>query len=203
LVMLVLVGALAGAFAFKFGQRGNTVASRLKAYISDTDLPFQAEQAYIAIATGGITGKGAGKSVQRNFLPHPYSDFIYAIIVEEYGLLGGVTVVFAYLTLLYRGIVIVRKSSGSFGGLLAAGLTFSLVVQAFVNMGVTVGLVPITGLPLPMLSMGGTSLIFTGMSIGIILSVSRVLKEEEEQVKDIKRTKRKDDRLRNIPLSGV
>ncbi|MEO1655700.1 MAG: FtsW/RodA/SpoVE family cell cycle protein, partial [Bacteroidota bacterium] len=134
---------------------------------------FQAEQSYIAIATGGVTGKGPGNSDQRNFLPNPYSDFIYAILVEEYGLLGGVVVLLLYLWLLYRGIIVVARSSNAFGGILAAGLTFALIIQALVNMSVAVGLVPITGLPLPLLSMGGTSLLFTGISLGIILSVSR------------------------------
>jgi cell division protein FtsW len=128
---------------------------------------------YIAIATGGIVGKGPGNSDQRDILPHPYSDFIYAIILEEYGLIGGVIILFLYLALLYRGLVTVSKSNGAFGGLLSAGLSFSLVIQGMINMGVAVGLGPITGLPLPLLSMGGTSLIFTGISLGIILSVSR------------------------------
>ena len=118
-------------------------------------------------------GKGPGKSTERNILPHPYSDFIYAVIIEEYGLLGGFVILFLYLAFLYRGLKTVMNSYGAFGGLLSAGLSFSLVLQALVNMGVAVGLGPITGLPLPLLSMGGTSLIFTGISIGIILAVSR------------------------------
>ncbi|MDX5348450.1 MAG: FtsW/RodA/SpoVE family cell cycle protein, partial [Hymenobacteraceae bacterium] len=141
---------------------------------------FQMEQSYIAIATGGVFGKGPGNSDQRNFLPHSYSDFIYAIILEEYGLLGGVIILFLYLAFLYRGLVTVMRSNGAFGGLLSAGLCFSLVLQAMVNMGVAVGLGPVTGLPLPLLSMGGTSLIFTGISIGIILSVSRTDAEQNE-----------------------
>jgi cell division protein FtsW len=136
-------------------------------------LPYQAEQARIAIASGGIIGKGPGKSDQRNFLPHPYSDFVYAIIIEEYGMIGGVVILLLYLALLYRGMKTVANSDRAFGGLLSAGLSFALVVQAMVNMGVVVGLGPITGLPLPFLSMGGTSLLFTGISLGIIISVSR------------------------------
>jgi cell division protein FtsW len=173
IVMLLFAGLLAGAVAFTFGQRGSTVTSRMEKYFSDTEVPFQVEQSYIAIATGGITGKGVGQSTQRNFLPHPYSDFIFAIIIEEYGFIGALIIIVLYLTLLYRALVTVSMSERAFGGLLAAGLAFSMVIQAFVHMGVVVGLLPVTGLTLPLLSMGGTSLIFTGMTIGIILSVSR------------------------------
>ncbi len=173
LFMLVLVGVLAGSIAFTVGQRGNTVISRIKDYMDPQEMSFQAKQSYIAIATGGISGKGPGQSDQRNFLPHPYSDFIFAIIIEEYGLAGGMSVIILYLILLYRGMRTVAKSEKAYGGLLSAGLSFALVLQAMVNMAVAVGLVPVTGLPLPMLSMGGTSLLFTGVSLGIILSVSR------------------------------
>jgi cell division protein FtsW len=114
-----------------------------------------------------------GKSHQKNFLPHPYSDFIYAVIIEEYGLLGGFVVLFLYLLLLYRGMLAVASSKNAFGGLLSAGLSFLLAIQAMFNMAVAVGLVPVTGQPLPLISMGGTSLVFTGISFGIILSVSR------------------------------
>jgi cell division protein FtsW len=180
--VMVGIGLVAGSLAFTFGQRGDTVSSRARAYFSSAsgELPFQAQQSNIAIALGGFAGQGAGKSVQRNFLPHPYSDFIFAIIVEEYGFVGATAIVCLYLLLLYRGILAVIGSERSFGGLLAAGLTFSMVMQAFIHMAVVVGLLPITGLPLPLLSMGGTSLLFTGMSIGIILSVSRMNEEGEE-----------------------
>jgi cell division protein FtsW len=177
LFTLVVVGLLAGSMALFFGQRMGTVISRLDQYknslVYSEEAPFQAQQSYVAIATGGIVGKGPGQSDQRNFLPHPYSDFIFAIIVEEYGLLGGLFTIFLYLALLYRGMLAVSRSDRAFGGLLSAGLCFSLVIQAMINMGVSVGLIPITGLPLPLLSMGGTSLLFTGLSIGIIISVSR------------------------------
>ena len=145
----------------------------------DSESNFQADQSKIAIATGGFFGKRPGNSVQRNFLPHPYSDFIYAIIIEEYGLIGGLLVLIAYLTLLYRAIQIGIKSPGSYGGFLAIGLMFSLVFQAFINMGVTVNLLPVTGQPLPMLSMGGTSLWFTSFAIGIVLSVSKEVNKLE------------------------
>ncbi|MBK0402208.1 FtsW/RodA/SpoVE family cell cycle protein [Adhaeribacter sp. BT258] len=173
ILMLVVVGAIFGSVALAVGQRMDTAISRIEKFM-DKDKPvFQLEQSYIAIATGGVVGKGPGNSDQRNFLPHPYSDFIYAIIIEEYGIVGGAVILFLYLALLYRGMIVVARSSGAFGGLLSAGLSFSLVIQAMVNMGVAVGLGPVTGLPLPLLSMGGTSLIFTGISMGIILSVSR------------------------------
>lgn len=173
LAMLVLIGVLALSLALTFGQRLGTFTNRIKAFMDPQEVPFQLEQSYIAIATGGVTGKGPGNSTQRNFLPHPYSDFIFAIVIEEYGMLGGIGVIGLYLMLLYRGMLTVANSQRAFGGLLSAGLSFLIVIQAMINMGVAVGLGPITGLPLPLLSMGGTSLLFTGISIGIILSVSR------------------------------
>jgi cell division protein FtsW len=173
LVMLTFVGLFAGAIAFSFGQRGETAISRIKDFVNPQELPFQAKQSYIAIASGGIVGKGPGNSVRRNQLPHSYSDFIFAIIVEEYGIIGAFGVIVLYLGLLYRGMMTATKSERAFGGLLSAGLSLALVLQAMVNIGVAVGLLPITGLPLPLVSMGGTSLLFTGLSLGIILSVSR------------------------------
>ena len=144
---------------------------------ADPDKAFQGNQAKIAIATGGVFGKGPGNSTQRNFLPHPYSDFIYAIIVEEYGLGVGLLVIAAYLFFLFRSIRIVTKAPKAFGALLAAGLSFSLVIQAFANMAVATGLFPVTGVPLPLVSMGGTSILFTSVAFGIILSVSRDIEE--------------------------
>jgi cell division protein FtsW len=183
LALVVMVGILGLSIAMLTGQRKDTFLSRIETFMDskddDSKVPFQAEQSYIAIATGGIAGKGPGNSEQRNTLPHPYSDFIYAIILEEYGMVGGVSVLFLYLALLYRGMRIVANSNKAFGGLLSAGLSFALVIQALVNMAVAVGLGPITGLPLPLLSMGGTSLIFTGTALGIILSVSRGDHQEE------------------------
>ena len=173
LLMLTFVGLIAGAIAFSIGQRRETAISRISDFMDRDEIPFQAKQSYIAIATGGITGKGPGNSVRRNFLPHSYSDFIFAIIVEEYGILGAGLVILLYMGLLYRGLVTATKSERAFGGLLSAGLSLALVMQAMVNIGVAVGLLPITGLPLPLVSMGGTSLIFTGLSLGSILSVSR------------------------------
>ncbi len=173
LLMLVLIGALSGTAALVLGQRTGTAINRVRAYMDKEELPFQAKQSYIAISTGGIFGKGPGQSDQRNYLPHPYSDFVFAIIVEEYGMIGGLGVLILYLALLYRGMKAAAESDRAYGGLLSAGLAFALVMQAMVNMGVAVGLGPITGLPLPLISMGGTSQLFTGLSLGIILSVSR------------------------------
>ncbi len=134
---------------------------------------YQSEQSKIAIATGGVFGKGPGKSTQRNFLPHPYSDFIYAIVIEEYGLIGGILLLFLYLILLFRGIRISSTSDKPFGTLLVFGFSFSLVFQAMINMAVAVNLFPVTGQPLPMVSMGGTSILFTFIAMGVILSVSK------------------------------
>ncbi len=146
---------------------------------------FQSEQAKIAVATGGLFGKGPGNSVEKNYLPNPYSDFIFAIIIEEYGSIGGMLLIFLYLLLLYRSIRIVIASPKAFGALLAVGLCFSLVLQALVNMGVAVHLFPVTGLTLPLVSMGGTSLWFTSIAFGIILSVSRDIEETEKLEPDI------------------
>jgi cell division protein FtsW len=183
LILLVIFSLMAGSIALYVGQRGTTALSRIEGFIDQTDIPFQAKQAYIAIASGGIIGKGPGQSDQRNFLPQSYSDFIYAIIIEEYGFIGGGFVLFLYLALLYRGMKTMMNSERAYGGLLSAGLSFALVLQAMVNMAVAVGLGPITGLPLPLVSMGGTSQLFTGIALGIILSVSRGEIEEEVPVK--------------------
>ena len=143
---------------------------------------YQADQAKIAIATGGVFGKGPGNSTQRNFLPSSFSDFIYAIVIEEYGFVGGLGVVFLYMILLYRSIRIVNKAEGSFAAYLVLGLSFSLVIQGLINMMVNVNLLPVTGQTLPMVSMGGTSMWFTSIAIGIILSVSRTIENESSSV---------------------
>jgi cell division protein FtsW len=193
LAMLLFVGVLFGALAFKFGVRGGTVVTRINdfiGYVQGTkELPFQAQHAHIAVATGGLTGKGPGNSDQRNILPHPYSDFIYAIVVEEYGLLGGGFVLVLYLILLHRGMKAAYNSERAFAGLLSAGLSFDLVCQAMINMGVVVGLGPITGQPLPLISMGGTSMVFTGLAVGIILSVSRGERDEVWKQAEMKESK--------------
>lgn len=165
-----------------YSGRVGTWKNRIENYIEgDAQGNYQAEQSKIAIATGGVIGKGPGGSTQRNFLPHPYSDFIFATVIEEYGLIGGTGMVLLYLILMYRGVVIARKAPRTFGSLLAIGLSFSLVFQAMINMAVAVNLFPVTGQPLPLVSMGGTSIWFTCLAIGIILSVSAHTEREAEE----------------------
>jgi len=159
--------------------RIDTWQKRIETFMNDDgEGTYQSQQAKIAIASGQIIGKGPGNSSQRNYLPHPYSDFIYAIIIEEYGIVGGSIVVILYLVLFFRAIRIAQKSPRAFATFLAIGCAFSLTFQAMINMAVAVNLFPVTGQPLPMLSMGGTSIWFTSIAIGIILSVSRDLEKE-------------------------
>ncbi len=154
--------------------RLDTWANRIENFTA-TDKPEEDQvlQSKIAVASGGLLGKMPGNSTQRNFLSHPYSDFIFAIILEEYGLIGGTFVVLLYLILLFRAVRIVTKVPRTFGAFLTIGVAFSLVFQAFINMGVAVDLLPVTGQPLPLVSMGGTSIWFTSIALGIILSVSK------------------------------
>lgn len=161
--------------------RGATWKARIENFIKgDSKSNYQSEQAKIAIATGGVIGKGPGNSTQRAFLPQASSDFIYAIIIEEYGLFTGFAMLFLYMILLFRGIRILRDSEKLFGGLIAVGLSFSLVFQALINMAVAVNLFPVTGQPLPLVSMGGTSIMFTCIALGVILSVSKSQENETE-----------------------
>jgi cell division protein FtsW len=148
-------------------------------YAKNDESPYQVQQAKIAVAKGGFLGLGPGNSQQRNFLPHPYSDFIYAIIIEEYGLLGAAFIIFIYLVFLFRSIKIFRRCPYAFGAFLAIALSFTLVIQAMTNMAVNVGLFPVTGVTLPLVSMGGSSIFFTSLAIGIILSVARNVEESE------------------------
>jgi cell division protein FtsW len=195
-----LIGAiiLSGSFVFllsyavpieKVLPRFGTWKARIETYFTSeeaegmADANYQTEQAKIAIATGGITGVGPGNSVQRNRLPSAYADFIYAIIIEEWGSIGGMGILFLYLILLFRGLRIVHKGTTTFGTLLAFGCMFSLIFQAFINMAVAVNLFPVTGQPLPLLSMGGTSIWFTSIAIGMILSVSRSLDQKQPKPK--------------------
>ena len=142
-------------------------------YADKAEASYQVQQAKIAIAKGSWMGLGPGNSEARNFLPHPYSDFIYAIIIEEYGLLGAAVMLLIYLLFLYRCIRIMRKCPYAFGAFLSLALGFTLVIQALANMAVNVNLFPVTGVTLPLVSMGGSSFLFTCLSIGIILSVAR------------------------------
>ncbi len=167
-------------------NRIQTWTNRLKTMGEDKEKvdPFddqhmQRTYADIAVASSSVFGKGPGKSAQRNFLPHPYSDFIYAIIVEEYGLIGGIVVLLLYVILFTRVLRIVIKRPLTFGALMAFGLGFLVNIQAMINMGVSIGLLPVTGQPLPLVSMGGTSLMATGIILGMILSVTRSMEDEE------------------------
>jgi len=149
-------------------------------YANNAETPYQVQQAKIAIAKGGILmGKGPGNSEQRNFLPQAYNDFIYSIIIEEYGLFGGAIIIFIYLAFLFRCIKIFRKCPYAFGAFLALALSFTLVIQAIANMAVNVNIVPVTGVTLPLVSMGGSSFLFTCAAIGIILSVARNVEQLE------------------------
>jgi cell division protein FtsW len=181
-----LAGAILLAGVIFLGPRRHTYISRMHTYMhpekASADKSFQSDHAKIAIATGGIFGKGLGHSEEKNYLPEAFSDEIYAIIIEECGLFGGFVLIGLYLFLLYRCIKIVTKAPKAFGALLAAGLSFSLTIQAFANMAVAVGLGPVTGVPLPLVSMGGTSILFTSVAFGIILSVSRDIDEPKKVV---------------------
>lgn len=164
--------------------RVTTWISRVEGFIyggreASNDNMYQTNQAKIAIATGGIMGLGPGNSLARNYLPQAYNDFIYSIIIEEYGLIGGALMIFIYLVFLYRSIRLFKRCPYAFGAFLALGLSFTLVLQAMANMAVNVNLFPVTGVTLPLVSMGGSSFLFTCLSIGIILSVSRNVEQLE------------------------
>jgi cell division protein FtsW len=148
-------------------------------YADKQEVSYQVQQAKIAIAKGSWLGLGPGNSQSRNFLPHPYSDFVYAIIIEEYGLAGGALVLVIYLLFLLRCIKIMKKCPYAFGAFLSLGLSFTLVIQALANMAVNVNLFPVTGVTLPLVSMGGSSFLFTCLAIGIILSVARNVEIQE------------------------
>jgi cell division protein FtsW len=166
----------------KIFVRFNTWVNRIQdfMYPNEKEVPYQVQQAKIAIANGGIFfGLGPGNSRQRNFLPQAYNDFIYSIIIEEYGLMGAAFIMFVYLVFLFRCIRIFRKCPYAFGAFLALGLSFTLIIQAIANMAVNVNLVPVTGVTLPLVSMGGSSFIFTCCSIGLILSVARNVEQLE------------------------
>ncbi len=166
--------------------RVNTWVNRVETFIyggkeADNDEMYQVNQAKMAIAKGGMLGVGPGNSTTRDYLPQAYNDFIFAIIMEEYGFAGGAFMVFIYLVFLYRCIRIFKKCPYAFGAFLALGLSFTLAIQALANMAVTVNLFPVTGVTLPLVSMGGTSFIFTCLAIGIILSVARNVEQLEGQ----------------------
>ena len=186
IAVVILAGAFLLGCVVMLGPRRHMYMTRINTFMhpdkADPDKAQQANHAKIAIATGGLFGKGVGNSDEINSLPEAYSDEIYAIIVEEYGLVGGIILIGIYVFLLYRCIKIVTKAPKAFGALLAAGLSFSLTIQAFANMAVAVGLGPVTGIPLPFVSMGGTSILFTSLAFGIILSVSRDIEEPKKVI---------------------
>lgn len=164
----------AKTFPELFPNRVDTWISRIDNFSSDevSEADYQVERAKIAIATGGVFGLGAGKSVMKNFLPQSSSDFIFAIIIEEYGLLGGFLLLGIYLFLLFRIVIIAHGSTSFFNKLLALGVGLPIIFQAFINMGVAVSLLPVTGQTLPLISSGGTSIWMTCLALGIILSAS-------------------------------
>ena len=190
---LAHIGALVGIGAISFLMlvgvaryqpellpRATTWYNRaMQHFDEDSEPVYQVNISKMAIAGGGIIGKMPGNSTQRNFLPHSYSDFVYAIIIEEYGLIGGAMVVFIFIILMFRSIKIARLCKKKFGSFLVIGISFLMVFQALINMGVAVNLLPVTGQPLPFISMGGTSFWFSCAGIGIILSVSRSIKEKQ------------------------
>jgi len=182
LLSLTMFILTAKAFPGLLPNRVDTWISRIESFTDkgDTEADYQIERAKIAIATGGIVGVGAGKSVMKNFLPQSSSDFIYAIIIEEYGLIGGLILIFIYLLLLFRIVVVAHKADSSFGKLLVLAAGLPIIVQAFINMAVAVELFPVTGQTLPLISSGGTSIWMTCLAIGIILSVSAKRQEDIE-----------------------
>lgn len=183
ILLLFFLGIVVFSFLFMLGNffpefiRVDTWTSRVEQFRqADNDI-FQVKHAKIAIASGDVLGVGPGNSTLRNYLPHPYSDFIYAIICEEYGLIGGLLIIGLYVLLFFRTVSLVTRSPKTFGAILALGVSLSLVAQALINMAVSVNLLPVTGVTLPMVSMGGTSILFSSISFGIVLSVSRYIEK--------------------------
>jgi cell division protein FtsW len=196
-VSLIFFVMVAKAFPDAMPNRVDTWMSRIDSFFDDkpSDDDYQIENAKIAIASGKIYGLGPGKSVQKHFLPQSSSDFIFAIIVEEYGLIGAVGILFLYLLLFVRFIIDAQKASTLFGKLLIIGLGFPIIFQAFVNMGVAVELLPVTGQPLPLISSGGTSIWMTCIAIGVILSVT---KKDEEVALDLEEKRKRDEALQQL-----
>jgi len=194
LLFFILV---AKAFPDAFPNRVDTWIARIDSFTTDKpdEDDYQIEKAKIAIASGGIYGLGPGKSVQKNFLPQSSSDFIYAIIVEEYGLVGGLLVLGLYLLLLFRFVVAAHKANSLFGKLLVVGLGFPIIFQAITNMAVAVELLPVTGQTLPLISSGGSSIWMTCVALGIILSVT---KKDEEIAQELDEKQKRDDALQKL-----
>ena len=181
-IALTLFILIAKAFPDAMPNRVDTWMSRLDSFTNgeDSEADYQIEKAKIAIASGGIQGVGPGKSIQKNFLPQSSSDFIFAIIIEEYGLIGGLSLIILYMWLLFRIVIVAQKADTMFGKLLVLGVGLPIVFQAMINMGVAVELFPVTGQTLPLISSGGTSIWMTCLAIGIILSVSAKREEIKE-----------------------
>mgnify|MGYP001072957168 CR=1 FL=1 len=181
-IALTLFILIAKAFPDAMPNRIDTWMSRLDSFSDgeDSEADYQIEKAKIAIASGGIQGVGPGKSIQKNFLPQSSSDFIFAIIIEEYGLIGGLSLIILYMWLLFRIVIVAQKADTMFGKLLVLGVGLPIVFQAMINMGVAVELFPVTGQTLPLISSGGTSIWMTCLAIGIILSVSAKREEIKE-----------------------
>ena len=190
IALLIIIGIAVTSIIIIIGKffpdlgRVTTWIARIQAYVDPTADPngmYQITQSKIAIANGGWFGVGPGNSMQKDFLPSAYADFIYAVICEEYGLVGSFVILALYVWLLFRCISIVTKCPKAFGAILAMGLCLNLVIHAMANMAVSVHLVPVTGLTLPLVSMGGTSVLFTCVSLGVILSVSKYVEEARLQ----------------------
>lgn len=180
ILLLLLLGIVGFSILIILGDfteiiRTDTWQSRLLEFRNNPEGGYQTQQSKIAIANGGIFGLGPGNSIQRNYLPYAHADFIYAIICEEYGLIGGGIVISLYVLFFFRVTRIVTKSPKAFGAMAAIGLGMSLLLHAFINIAVSVHLVPVTGITLPIISKGGTSILFTCISVGIILSVSKFI----------------------------
>ena len=191
-LLLLILGALVFGMIFVVGHyfpdyfRIETWMNRINDFLY-SDGQYQVRQSKIAIAEGGMFGVGPGNSIQRNLLPFAYADFIFAIICEEYGFIGGAVILLMYLWLLIRTMVLVTRCPKTFGAMLAMGLTLNIVITAFANIAVSVQLVPATGLTLPMISMGGTSFLFTCISFGIILSVSKYVEQSYLEKKNLEK----------------
>lgn len=198
LIFLTFFVLITKAFPDAMPNRVKTWENRIERFFDDTPNPddnYQIEKAKIAIASGGIKGLGPGKSVQKNFLPQSSSDFIFAIIVEEYGLIGAIGILFLYMLLFIRFIINAHKATTLFGKLLIIGLGFPIIFQALINMMVAVELLPVTGQTLPLISAGGTSIWMTCAAVGIILSVT---KKEEEIALDLEEKAKREEALQRI-----
>jgi cell division protein FtsW len=187
IIMMMMLGVMVFVILVGIGKvypeldlvRVDTWENRVQTFLHDEDGGYQVQQAKIAIAKGGIFGNGPGNSMMRHYLPYCNADFIYAIICEEYGLVGGLVILALYVLLFLRNVRLVTQSPKAFGAFLAIGLSLMLTVQALANMAVNLNLVPATGLTLPLVSMGGTSVLFTCISLGMILSVSKYIESIE------------------------